>query len=166
MLTSLLREPLIDLPTVPAIQRKMQLYLANRETEFILFRPIRSDILTAFVTLLSVLRAEYSLEEQGMVGCPSQEQLAAILASVMVVTVGRSIRGSLSREVSMSPEEELAARERKRSVKFKDKEVVKRISESENPEFENPEFENPEFNGSILEGDQEAPVSDVDIVTR
>ena len=27
--------------TVPAIQRKMQLYLANRETEFILFRPIR-----------------------------------------------------------------------------------------------------------------------------
>ena len=33
----------------------------------------------------------------------------------------RSIRGSLSREVSMSPEEELAARERKRSVKFKDK---------------------------------------------
>ena len=27
--------------SVPAIQRKMQLYLANRETEFILFRPIR-----------------------------------------------------------------------------------------------------------------------------
>ena len=67
--------------SVPAIQRKMQLYLANRETEFILFRPIRcpfqvflyvikltfffrSDILTAFVTLLSVLRAEYTLEEQ------------------------------------------------------------------------------------------------------
>ena len=56
----------------------------------------------------------------------------------------------------MSPEEELAARERKRSVKFKDKEVVKRISESENPEF----------NGSTLEGDQEAPVSDADNVTR
>ena len=56
----------------------------------------------------------------------------------------------------MSPEEELAARERKRSVKFKDKEVVKRISESENPEF----------NGRTLEGDQEAPVSDADNVTR
>ena len=58
----------------------------------------------------------------------------------------------------MSPEEELAARERKRSVKFKDKEVVKRISESENPEF----------NGSTLERDHEAPVtvSDVDTVTR
>ena len=55
----------------------------------------------------------------------------------------------------MSPEEELAARERKRSVKFKDKEVVKRISESENPEL----------NGSTLEGDQEAPVSDADNVT-
>jgi len=31
--------------TVPAIQRKMQLYLANRETEFILFRPIRFNSL-------------------------------------------------------------------------------------------------------------------------
>ena len=30
-----------------------------------------------------------NLALQGMVGCPSQEQLAAILASVMVVTVGR-----------------------------------------------------------------------------
>ena len=58
----------------------------------------------------------------------------------------------------MSPEEELAARERKRSVKFKDKEVVKRISESENPEL----------NGSTLDRDHEAPVtvSDVDTVTR
>ena len=43
----------------------------------------------------------------------------------------RSIRGSLSREVSLSPEEEVVARERKRSVKFKDREVVSRISESE-----------------------------------
>jgi hypothetical protein len=49
---------------VPAVQRRMQLYLANRETEFILFRPVRSDILTAFVTLLAVLRTEYNLEEQ------------------------------------------------------------------------------------------------------
>ena len=31
----------------------------------------------------------------------------------------------------MSPEEEVVARERKRSVKFKDREVVSRISESE-----------------------------------
>ena len=43
----------------------------------------------------------------------------------------RSIRGSLSREVSLSPEEEVVARERKRSVKFKEREVVSRISESD-----------------------------------
>jgi len=111
--------------SIPALQRKMQLYLANRETEFILFRPIRSDILTTFVSLLSILRSEYTLEEQGMVGCPSQEQLAAILAGVMVATMSRSVRGSLSREVSLSPEGE--ARERRRSVKFRGE--VERIEE-------------------------------------
>ena len=35
----------------------------------------------------------------------------------------------------MSPEEEVVARERKRSVKFKDREVVSRISESENSDL-------------------------------
>ena len=62
---------------------------------------------------------------------------------VMIVLAGvvnlfsnfRSIRGSLSREVSVSPEEEVVARERKRSVKFKDREVVSRISESENSDL-------------------------------
>ena len=40
---------------VPAVQRKMQLYLANRETEFILFRPVRSpnSAHTSYCTLHS-----------------------------------------------------------------------------------------------------------------
>ena len=38
---------------VPAIQRKMQLYLANRETEFILFRPVSShNLLVGWPLLL------------------------------------------------------------------------------------------------------------------
>ena len=41
---------------VPVLQRKMQLYLANRETEFILFRPIRSSIISTFVSFISTLR--------------------------------------------------------------------------------------------------------------
>ena len=82
----------------------MQLYLANSETEFILFRPVikrvhyvnifiyfrsqvRSNILTVFVSLVSTLRVEYSLDQQTIIGCPTQEQLAAILASVMLVQV-------------------------------------------------------------------------------
>ena len=83
----------------------MQLYLANSETEFILFRPVRSNILTCFVSLVSVLRAEYSREQQTIIGCPTQEQLAAILASVMLAQTSRSTRSTMnSRQVSVSPE--------------------------------------------------------------
>jgi len=106
---------------VPLVQRKMQLYLANRETEFILFRPVRSNILSAFVNLLATLRAEYSFDDQTIIGCPTQEQLAALLACVMVVHVsnrGRTINSS-SREVSESPE--LVARKMStKSVKFQE----------------------------------------------
>ena len=73
---------------VPLIQRKM--YLANRETEFILFRLVRSNILSAFVNLLATLRAEYSFDDQTIIWCSKQEQLAALLASIMVVHVWRS----------------------------------------------------------------------------
>ena len=56
----------------------------------------------------------------------------------------------------MSPEEEVVARERKRSVKFKDREVVSRISESENSDL----------NGATVEGDkaQENETQDVNRV--
>jgi len=69
---------------VPLIQRKLQLYLANRETEFILFRPIRSSILSTFVSFLSTIRGEYNIEQQTIIACPTQEQLAAVLASVSI----------------------------------------------------------------------------------
>jgi len=106
---------------VPLVQRKMQLYLANRETEFILFRPVRSNILSTFVNLLATLRAEYSFDDQTIIGCPTQEQLAALLASVMVVHVSSRSRvlNSSSREVSESPE--IVARKMStKSVKFQE----------------------------------------------
>ena len=43
--------------------------------------------MTVFVSLVSTLRAEYSPDQQTIIGCPTQEQLAAILASVMHVQV-------------------------------------------------------------------------------
>jgi len=106
---------------VPQVQRKMQLYLANRETEFILFRPVRSNILSTFVNLLATLRSEYSFDDQTIIGCPTQEQLAAILASVMVVHVSNRSRilHSNSREVSESPEP-LTRKMSMKSVKFQD----------------------------------------------
>lgn len=85
---------------VPQTQRKMQLYLANRETEFILFRPIRSAVLSSFMTLLATLRSEYSLDQQTIAGCPQQEQLAALLTSVMIKPRSRESRYSVDRQMS------------------------------------------------------------------
>ena len=82
---------------------------------------MRSNILSAFVNLLATLRAEYSFDDQTIIGCPTQEQLAAILASVMVVHVSNRSRvaNSSSREVSESPE--LVARKMStKSVKFQE----------------------------------------------
>jgi len=93
---------------VPLLQRKMQLYLANRETEFILFRPIRSSILSTFTSLVATLRAEYTTEQQIIVACPSQEQLAALLTSVSLKPRSST---SNSREISTSPDNRQVSRE-------------------------------------------------------
>ena len=73
------------------------------------------------MNLLATLRAEYSFDDQTIIGCPTQEQLAALLASVMVVHVSSRSRviNSSSREVSESPE--LVTRKMStKSVKFQE----------------------------------------------
>ena len=50
----------------------------------------------------TVFRTELTADQQIIVGCPTQEQLAAILASVSIKP--RTPSQSLSREVSISPE--------------------------------------------------------------
>lgn len=39
---------------IPEIQRSMQLYLANRETEFILFRPIKVSNIYGFINIYTI----------------------------------------------------------------------------------------------------------------
>jgi len=68
----------------PAIQRSLRLYLCNKETEFILFRPIRNDVTTAFMVLIQLLTSEFTEEERVIVALPSQEQVAMLLASLQI----------------------------------------------------------------------------------
>ena len=49
--------------------------------------PVQHPDSVCDVSLVSTLRAEYSPDQQTIIGCPTQEQLAAILASVMHVQV-------------------------------------------------------------------------------
>ncbi|CAL1265670.1 unnamed protein product [Larinioides sclopetarius] len=65
---------------LPTLQRSMSLYLANPDTEYILLRPVKTQIQSCFEQLLQIIRVNYSEEEQVIIACPSLEQLAIILS--------------------------------------------------------------------------------------
>lgn len=66
---------------LPNIQQSMQLYLANRETECILFRPIKNNVVAAFAQLLQLLSNNYSAEELLLIACPLPDQISVTLSS-------------------------------------------------------------------------------------
>ncbi|KAK3783773.1 hypothetical protein RRG08_063434 [Elysia crispata] len=66
---------------LPLVQRSMSLYLANRDTEAILFRPVKSNVQAQFGKLLELLEAEYSEEDRLIVACPSQEQVNLLMST-------------------------------------------------------------------------------------
>nr|CAG4645392.1 EOG090X02EM [Lynceus sp. MCZ IZ 141354] len=69
---------------LPSIQRSLQLYLANRETEFILFRPVKNLVVNAFVQLQQIVVKHYSEEESLLIACPSQEQISVLLSALLM----------------------------------------------------------------------------------
>uniref|UniRef100_A0A8C2ZWC6 Conserved oligomeric Golgi complex subunit 3 n=1 Tax=Cyclopterus lumpus TaxID=8103 RepID=A0A8C2ZWC6_CYCLU len=60
---------------LPGTLQSMSLYLANRDTEFILFKPVRNNIQQVFQRLHSSLQEEYSGEDLQIIACPSMEQV-------------------------------------------------------------------------------------------
>ncbi|XP_031843491.1 conserved oligomeric Golgi complex subunit 3 [Nomia melanderi] len=69
----------------PEIQQLMQLYLSNKETEFILFRPIKNNVCAAFTQLYQILGKYYNAEELLLIACPLPEQISVILSSSSLV---------------------------------------------------------------------------------
>merc|ERR1712241_484735 len=69
---------------LPVIQKLLHLYLCNKETEFILFRPIRNEVMITFMGLRQIVNTEYTPDEITIIGCPSQEQVAMLLASLQI----------------------------------------------------------------------------------
>ncbi|XP_049947756.1 conserved oligomeric Golgi complex subunit 3 [Schistocerca serialis cubense] len=77
---------------LPNVQRSMQLYLANRETEFILFRPIKNNVLALLARLEQILaNGGYSAEDLLVIACPTPEQAAVLLSSASLMP-GDSVR--------------------------------------------------------------------------
>lgn len=72
---------------IPEVQKSMQLYLANRETEFILFRPVKNGVINTFVQVEEVLKAaKYSEEDCTLIACPSPEQVNVLICTVSLTT--------------------------------------------------------------------------------
>ncbi|GIX84197.1 conserved oligomeric Golgi complex subunit 3 [Caerostris extrusa] len=65
---------------LPTLQRSMSLYLANPDTEYILLRPIKTQVQSCFEQLLQLIRVNYSEEEQVIIACPSIDQLTILLS--------------------------------------------------------------------------------------
>ena len=67
---------------IPIIHKSLQLYLANKDTEFILFKPIRNNVSSSFTQLGKLVSENYSADDQIIVSCPSQEEVAALINSL------------------------------------------------------------------------------------
>ncbi|KAK5920889.1 hypothetical protein CgunFtcFv8_024642 [Champsocephalus gunnari] len=65
---------------LPSTLQSMSLYLSNRDTEFILFKPVRTNIQQVFQRLHASLQEEYSGEDLQIIACPSMEQINLLLS--------------------------------------------------------------------------------------
>ncbi|ELU14157.1 hypothetical protein CAPTEDRAFT_176475 [Capitella teleta] len=63
------------------VQKSMALYLANKDTEYILFKPIKTHVQQNFQQLQALLSEHYSEEDQQIVGAPTLEQINLLLAT-------------------------------------------------------------------------------------
>ncbi|CAH1781599.1 unnamed protein product [Owenia fusiformis] len=66
---------------LPKVQRSMGLYLANRDTEYILFKPIKMNVQQIFQSLHQMLQENYSEEDMQIVATPAMEQVNLLLTT-------------------------------------------------------------------------------------
>lgn len=66
---------------LPEIFQIMSLYLANKDTEQILFKPIKTNIQQVYQELIVLIRDQYSEEDLQIIACPSQEQISLLIST-------------------------------------------------------------------------------------
>ncbi|XP_021945379.1 conserved oligomeric Golgi complex subunit 3 [Folsomia candida] len=83
VLSQLIQETMESLKSkLPFIHKSMKLYLANRETEFILFRPVKNNVLNGFLQLENIVAVYYSAETQ--LTCPTQDAINVLISTIMI----------------------------------------------------------------------------------
>lgn len=68
---------------LPPVMAKMKLYLQNPSTRTILFKPVKTNIVEAHIQVQSLLKAEYTPEEQSIINMVSIPGLQAQLDSLL-----------------------------------------------------------------------------------
>ncbi|XP_075209854.1 conserved oligomeric Golgi complex subunit 3 isoform X2 [Lycorma delicatula] len=88
---------------LPSIQRLMQLYLANRDTEFIIYRPIKNNIIGTLSRLQQILNGNgYTEEDRIRIACPTPEQVTVLLSSTSLLANQKSNINSSSDKSNQS----------------------------------------------------------------
>ncbi|XP_045695068.1 conserved oligomeric Golgi complex subunit 3 [Phyllostomus hastatus] len=66
---------------LPLTLRSMSLYLSNKDTEFILFKPVRNNVQQVFQKFHVLLKEEFSPEDIHIIACPTMEQVNLLLSA-------------------------------------------------------------------------------------
>lgn len=65
-----------------SIQSSLSLYLANRETENILFKPVKLNVQQVYQQLQMILLENYTEEDRAIIAAPIPDQVSALLSAV------------------------------------------------------------------------------------
>lgn len=105
-----------------AIHRALQLYLSNKDTEFILFRPIRNNVINAFERLKQLLMTNgYSKEDMIIVSIPTADQVSVMISSASLLAESNYYQeNTVSRKVSTSSIEKKVSFDRSVSIQEED----------------------------------------------
>lgn len=68
--------------TARSVHTSMSLYLANRDTENILFKPIKLNVQQAYQQLQMILLENYTEEDRAIVAAPAPEQISILLSAM------------------------------------------------------------------------------------
>lgn len=60
--------------------QSMALFLANKDTEYILFKPVKAKVQEYYKQMNDLVTETYSEEDQQIIGCPSIQQVSLLLA--------------------------------------------------------------------------------------
>ncbi|XP_031565571.1 conserved oligomeric Golgi complex subunit 3-like [Actinia tenebrosa] len=65
---------------LPSTLQSMSLFLANKDTEYILFKPVKAKVQEQYKQMNDIVTNTYSEEDAQIIGCPSIQQVSLLLA--------------------------------------------------------------------------------------